>query len=266
MAIKSHNTRDFPETYKPLNVDQHKDGVNKGKAFDAIDSGVSHHSSPPTINYGDKSGWSTYSRISNAGKKGVGWHSLRHEDGSVHTNWGSTGSKHTEIFRVGGNHGNWLTIGSSDFITGCGFEMRRKRTDSSSNNNNAQQHCIFLKRWGVEFGQRAGGSTKFWSSGVLNTDGNFNGGTTSGSTISQYYYYRTSFNDYFRDSDYVVKALWFNTAAKDGSYTGTATTDLWIFNFQLYHEMRGARNVNNRWLKPAWRSWGDRNKGMIQFS
>ncbi len=257
MANKSFKVYDFPAQYEPSNLDQHKND-GSGKGIEVLKPTVTHYSSPPTITHGNTSSWSNYSRVSNARKDGSGWHSKNYKNGSIYTNWGKTGSKHTEIFRVGADSGYWWSIGSSYENTGVGFEMCRRRIDSTSNNNNAKQHCIFLKRWGIEFISRSGSTTKFWSSGVLNTDGNFNGGWVEDGKLTQYYFYKHYFKDGFNDSNYVVKALWFNTAVKDGNYVNDATTSLYLYNMRFYHDMHAGNNGKNGWLRTAWRSLGNR--------
>ena len=262
----SFSTHEFPSQYEPSSLEGDHKNDGSGKGFEWMDSGVTHHNSPPTITHGDKTSWSTYGRYSHgSSKSGTGWYNKDATKGSVKTNWGVTGSKHTSIISVGGNQGLWLACGTSYEQTGVGFEMRRTRTDSSSNNNNAKQHCIFLRRWGVEFVQRNGSSTKFWSSNTLNTDGNFNGGTASGSTITQYYFYQHYWKQGFSaDYNWVVKRLWFNLATKDGSYTSDATTDVYIYNCRAYHDMHAGSNGKNRWWKPAWRSLSDRGKVILK--
>ena len=262
---KSFKVYDFPPRYEPGSLDQHKsDG--SGKGIEVLKPTVKHHSSSPSITHGTKTSWSSYSRVSQAKNQGTGWHNKAYKSGSIYTNWGATGSKHTEIFSVGADSGYWWTIGKSYEHTGIGIEMCRQRTDSNSNNNNAQQHCIFLKRWGIEFIKRDSSTTKFWSSGVLNTDGNFNGSTTVDGKLTQFYFYQHYFKNGFYDSDYIVKALWFNTATKDGSYTGDATTNLYLYNMRFYHDMHANDNngsSGNGWLRTAWRTLGDRNKPFV---
>jgi hypothetical protein len=259
MANKAFKTYEFPPTYKPGNLDQHKND-GSGKGIEVLKPTVSHHSSSPSITHGNTSSWSNYSRISSAGKRGDGWHNKNYKNGSIYTNWGTSGSKHTEIFRVGADSGYWWTIGSTYEHTGVGFEMVRIRKDSNENNNNAKQHAIFLKRWGVEFIKRDSGATKFWSSSVLNTDGNFNGGSVEGGHLTQYYFLQHYFQSSWSDKDYVVKALWFNTASQDTSKVGEAETDLHIYNMRFYHHMHQSDNTRNRWVRPAWRSLDNRNK------
>ena len=266
MANSKHVACPFPAAYKPTSLNSHlSDG--SGKKIVCIDSGTTHYNSPPTITHGTKTTWSNYSRLSIAGNNGNGIFEAKKENGSIKTNWGKTGVKHTEIFRVGGNSGLWLATGSSYENTGIGFELYRRRLDSSKNNNNAEQHCIFLKRWGVELVNHTSGSTRFWSSAVLATDGNFNGGTTSGGTIYKYDFHQMHFKDAsgFAGNDWTVKAVWFNTAVKDGSYTGDSTTELMLFNLRFYHDFRASSNSGNSWIKPAWRSYSDRNKQMFKL-
>lgn len=262
MANKEFKTYPFPPAYEPTTLDGHKDD-GSGKGIEVLKPTVAHYSSPPTITHGTTASWSNYSRLSNANSQGTGWHSKDRKTGSIKTNWGSSGTKHTEIFRVGADSGYWWTIGSAYEHTGIGFEMCRQRLDSNDNNNNAEQHCIFLKRFGIEFIQRNGSTTKFWSSAVLNTDGNFNGGSIVDGKLTQFYYYRHAFKSAFSDPSYVVKALWFNTASKDGSWAGNATTDLFIYNMRFYHDMHSSSNSGNRWLRNGWRTLGNRDKVMI---
>ena len=266
MASSKHVTCRFPDAYEPTSLSSHKkDG--SGKKIVCLDSEVKHYSSPPTITHGTKTSWSNYSRVSQAKKNGNGIFEAAHEKGEILTAWGSTGDKHSEIFRVGGSSGLWLVTGGTYENTGLGFEMYRKRTDSSKNNNNAEQHCIFLKRWGIELVNYQNNNTRFWSSGVLATDGNFNGGSTSGSTINKYYFHQMLFKDAsgFAGNDWTVKAVWFNTAVKDGNYTGVASTELMLFNLRFYHDFQASRNSGNSWIKPAWRPYADRNKQMFKL-
>ena len=67
-------------------------------------------------------------------------------------------------------------------------------------------------------------------------------------------------------SDYVVKAIWFNTASRDTNKTGTATTDLFLYNMRFYHDMHASANSGsngNGWLRTAWRTLGNRDKPFV---
>ena len=267
MASSKHVTCPFPDTYEPTSLSSHTNDGN-GKNIVCLDSEVKHYSSPPTITHGTTTSWSNYSRVSNAIKNGKGIFEKAKENGQILSAWGKTGDKHSEIFRVGGNSGLWLVTGGSHENTGIGFELYRKRTDSNNNNNNAEQHCIFLKRWGVELVNYKNNNTRFWSSDVLATNGNFDGGSTSGKTIHKYDFHQMRFKDAsgFAGNDWTVKAVWFNTAVKNGNYTGDATTELMLFDLRFYHDFQASRNSGNSWIKPNWRSYSDRNKQMFKLA
>lgn len=235
--------------------------------LDMIDKNVSHHSSPPTITHGDKTAWSSYVRLTNAKTYGAGPIAQSNRaNGGIRCNWGKTGSKHTEIFRLGGNSGRYLPTGSNYEIHSMGFEVYRKRTDSTNpTNNNAEQHCVFLKRWGIELISRTSNSTRFWSSPVLATTGELHNATVSGSGVYTYEFYNNKYNGFgsnFFENNYVIKAIWFNTAVKDGSFPGDATTEFEIYNMRFYQDFKGGSS-NRRMVQPALRNIDDRNKQMF---
>ena len=108
---------------------------------------------------------------------------------------------------------------TSSGVVGFGFEIKVHRTDSTSpDNNNAEQHCIFLKRYGLELrGRSSTSSAKFWSLPVLATGGKLGGGTVSGSD--------RIYNDIrkFRSqSGKPVIAFMESVAASGGYYTSVA--------------------------------------------
>ena len=256
---KSFATYAFPGVYEPSSLSAHKDDGN-GKGFEWLDSTPQNHDSTPTITHGNTASWDTTGRLPGGSRiDGKGWYEYDSDNGSMYTNWGNTGSEHTTIISVGGNQGLWLCCGSSYEQTGVGFEMKRKRLDSNSNNNNASQHCIYLKRWGIEFVRRESGTTKFWASDTLNSNGNFNGanGTTSNS-IWQYYFYQKKFSGMNIGHEYVVRRLWFNFKTNSGS--GTANGEVKIYNCRAYHDMHAGNNTGNRWWKPPYRPYNDRGR------
>jgi hypothetical protein len=270
MANAKHVTVPFPYQYEPSTSGAHgNDG--DGKGFEWMDSGFSYHNNCPTITHGNKDGWSTYGLYNNYGtsKRGSGWYAKDPWNNCVRVNWGDCGSKHTSIISIGGNQGLWLPVGGSYEHTGVGFKVWRHRNDSNKNNNNAEQHCIHLRRWGVEFIKRADNTTKFWSSPGIAYHGGFGSqGTTesSSSNIWEYLYYKMMFKDTGLGHDYVVKRLWFNLATKNGNYANNANTNFDIHFCRAYHDMHGSSNTGNRWIKPKWRSLSDRNKFCYKFS
>jgi len=260
MANKEFKTYAFPPAYKPTTLDDHKNDGN-GKGIEVLKPTVTHHNSPPTITHGDIQGWRNNDRYSLANSQGTGWHSKDRKTGCIKTGWGKTGASHTEIFRVGADSGYWWTIGKDYEHTGVGFEMCRQRLDSTNNNPNAEKHCIHLRRWGVEFIQLKGGTTKFWSSTVLNQNGNFNGGSIVDGRLTQFYFVQHYFKNAFFDPSYVVKALWFNCVTNGG--TGDATTEVFLYNMRFYHDMHASANSGNRWLRNGWRTLDNRGRIMI---
>lgn len=269
MANSKNETVPFPSVYEPSNLDGHKSDSGGKYIGKAIDSNVSSMSSPPTITHGDKSGWKNFSLLYTMGTNGGGIFEKTYSQGNVGGSWGTTGSKHSEIIRVGGNHGMYLATGTQYEHTGIGFELFRERTDSDNNNNNAEQHCIFLRRWGVELISRTSGTQRFWSSGELNTNGLFSGSSQTGSGKRwEYKFYKMMFKDVtgFAHETYTTKALWFNFTTKDGNYAGNATTNIKVYNCRFYHDFHANNNSGNSWIKPAYRAYADRNKNMYKFS
>lgn len=251
--------------YEPNDLNGHKNDSDMFLWHTSLE--VNHHSSPPTITHGDKAGWTNYSRLTTARSVGGdGIYSKTIELGHVFLGWGSSGSKHSEIFSVGGNEGRWARTGTSTSsgVTGFGFEMKVHRTDStSSDNNNASQHCIFLKRYGLELRDRTSTSqSRFWSTPVIASNGAFSGGTVSGGTV-----YRWDFHKQTRSggwgyncagANWVPYRMWFNFASRDGSWSGTATTEIKIFNWRFYYNY--GSYSQGRLVRPAMRALSQANK------
>jgi len=265
-------THAFP-TYSLKAYEPHAGNLTEHKADPGtcqtgmVDNGIKHHSSPPTITHGNTTSWSNYSRLSIASSQGLGAIAQSNKsDGSIATNWGQSGSKHTEIFSMGGTSGRYLPTSNDYEIHSMGFEVYRKRTDSTSpDNNNAKQHCAFLKRWGIELIHRSSSTTRFWSSDVLATSGELtNNPVTESGGVYNYEFYNVRYGTLgnFFDKDYVIKAIWFNIASQDISKTGDATTQINIYNMRFYSDFRGGSS-NRRMVQPAQRNLSDRNRNMF---
>lgn len=268
MATSKNETVSFPAPYEPGSLTSHKDDGGGKYIGKAIDTNVKSMASAPTITHGSTSSWKDFGLLYSMGTGGGGIFEKTYSAGNVGGSWGATGSKHSEIIKVGGNHGMYLATGTQYEHTGIGFELFRRRTDSDKNNNNAERHCIFLRRWGVELVSRTSGSTRFWSSSELDTNGLFGGGSSTGSGKRwEYKFYKMMFKDVtgFAHESYTTKALWFNFTTKDGSYVGDATTEVKVYNCRFYHDFHSAYNSGNSWIKPAYRAYADRNKNMYKF-
>ena len=243
----------YQSVYQPSvgNLDQHKN--NSDAWAEPYKREMNHHNGSPTITHGDTSGWSNYSRLSNAEIKGAGPQSKLYGDGSAYCTWGSSGSKHTEIFKIGNSdNSRWAPR-----ISGVGFEVLRHRTDSTDfNNDNANQHCIFVKRYGAQFKHRTNGNERFWSSPVLAESGEAKGSTfgKDGGVATWEFY-----NSYFAwsnttQNDWLLDGFWVNLASRDTSKVGTATTKVYIFNLRFYYDFNKERIV-----QPAVRPYAQRN-------
>ena len=156
----------YQTVFQPSGLTEHKDSDN---AFSPIiKTDTLSHQSKPSISQGDTTAWSDYAKLSNTVISGEGVHSKTYQNGNAYASWGASGSKHTEIFRIGQTDSSRWAPG----IKGLGFEVFRHRTDSTSfTNDNAKQHCIFIKRYGAKFINRTQNTERFWSSPVLATTG-----------------------------------------------------------------------------------------------
>ena len=244
--------------WDPSGQGQHE---NDDNAFiNAVDGQqLSHWDSPPTITHGTKDGWSNFSRLSNASIQGKGPYEDDWANGSAYCGWGNTGSKHTEIFRIG-------TPGSSrwmPYVKGVGFKVFRHRTDSTDfTNSNAEQHCTFVKRYGMKFKHRTSGDERFWSSPVLATNGKATGhtfGYQGGVATHEFYQTANWGSDNYRD--WLLSDFWVNLATQDSSKAGNATTRVYIYDLRFYYNS-GATG-NTQLVLPKFRAYEDRNKAMF---
>ena len=254
-----HKLTTYRTQYEPSNKTEHRN--NSDVLYNLTYGTVSHHSSPPTITHGTSSAWSNYSRLSNTSMQGTWgpWHK-DHADGSAYCTWGSSGSKHTEIIRIGNpDYGTWMPQAMA--VTGLGFEVFRHRTDSTSfTNDNANQHCIFVKRYGLELRHKSNDSIRFYSSEVLATEGTAKFSTYGydGGVATEEFYSTKSLGG-MSNGDYYVKNFWFNLASRDTSKVGTATTKVYIHDLRLYYDYRNSHRV----FKPAFKYWNDREKAIF---
>lgn len=244
-------------TWMPTNETGH---YNDDNAFiNAIDGQhLSHYGSPPTYTHGDPTAWSNFSRLSTASIRGKGPYEESWTDGSVYCNWGNTGSKHTEIFRIGKPElSRWMP-----YIKGVGFRVFRHRQDSTDfTNSNAAQHCTFVKRYGMKFKHRTEGTQRFWSSSVLATDGKAKGHTyqyQGGVATDEFYRASPWGSDNYRD--WLLSDFWINLATEDTSKAGNATTAVHIYDLRFYYDSQGG---NNQLVLPKFRDYADRNRGMF---
>lgn len=244
-------------TWMPTDSAGH--GQDSNAFIEPIDSTLtSHHNSPPTITHGDKTAWSNFSRLSTTRRDGKGPYEKSWTDGCMYNAWGSTGNKHTEIFRIGAADScRWIP-----YVKGCGFWVFRHRTDSSDfTNNNAAQHAVFLKRFGMRFKNRHNSDERFWSSGVLATDGRAKQRTypyLGGVGTDEFYRSGNWGSDNYRD--WLLSEFWVNLATEDTSKAGSATVKLYIADLRFYYDSQGG---NNQLVRPAFRTWADRNKAMF---
>ena len=222
-----------------------------------VTTSVVTHKNKPKITHGSGDAWTDYDKLSNAAIEGYGIYQDSWDSGSIKCSWGSSGSKHSEIFQVG----NYTSCKWMPYVKGCGFKVFRHRTDSDSfTNNNANQHCIFVKRFGMRFQHRSKDEERFWSSSVLNTDGEARGHTfpyKGGVATHEFYSIDSTNMDNYRD--WLVDSFWVNLASKDVSKPGTASTDVYIYDLRFYYDSQAG---NNRIVNPAFREWKDRDKPM----
>lgn len=243
--------------WMPTNQSGHE---NDDNAFiNAVDGQrLTHFNAPPTITHGNKTGWSNFGRLSSADNRGKGVYEKSWTDGSVSCAWGSTGSKHTEIFRIGeADSCRWMP-----YIKGVGFKVFRHRTDSTDfTNNNAAQHCTFLKRYGMRFKNRNDSSERFWSSSVLATDGKAKGhtyGYKGGVATDEFYRVSNWGSDNYRD--WLLSEFWINLATEDSNKAGSASTNVYIYDLRFYYDSQAG---SNQLVKGKFRPWADRNKAMF---
>ena len=241
--------------WTPDNQSKHEDD---GDVFIKVISDRVKHESKPTITHGTTSGWSDYELLQQGNKTGNGIFETDYGRGSLYCSWGSSGSKHTEIMKYGYyNDSRWLP-----YVKGCGFKVFRHRTDSTSfTNDNANQHCIFLKRFGIRFKHRTNNQWRFWSSDVLATHGEATERTfpyASGVGTHEFYQCRDTGFDNYRD--WLLESFWVNLASRDTSKVGTATTKVYLYDLRFYHD---AQCGKNRMMQPAFRDAAARNEPMF---
>ena len=247
----------FKATWMPSGKGEHENDADA--VIDAVSTEVNHKNKPKITN-GSGDAWTDYAKLTNAAKDGLGIFQESWTNGSVKCSWGNSGSKHSEIFQVGTyNDCRWMP-----YVKGCGFKVFRHRTDSDSfTNNNANQHCIFIKRFGMRFQHRTNDETRFWSSSVLNTDGEARGHTypyKGGVATDEFYQIERTDIDNYRD--WLVDSFWVNLCSKDTSKAGTANTDVYIYNLRFYYDSQAG---NNRIVQPAFRDKDSRDEPMFSL-
>jgi len=247
----------YQSVFQPKNKTEHNSGDPWLKM---MPTDKLTHENKLTPTQGDTTAWSDYAKLTTTNIKGVGVHSKKWEDGSAYCSWGSSGSKHTEIIRIGEQDNScWNTN-----ITGLGFEVFRHRTDSSTfNNDNANQHCIFVKRFGFTSLKRYGGDIhSFWSSPVLATSGEAKNSTFAyEGGVGTYEFYQVTNLNWNRDpDDWCLNSFYINLASRDVSKPGTATTKVYIYNLRFYYDYG---NGNHRIVRSAFRPKSERTKLII---
>ena len=242
--------------WMPTNQSEHE--ADSNSYIDPVSNKVIHTGSVPSITHGNNTAWSSYSRLDYSRIQGKGPFEKDWSNGSIYTTWGSSGSKHSEIFHLGSDdESRWMP-----YVKGVGFKVFRHRTDSTSfTNDNANQHCIYVERYGMRFKHRSSSSQRFWSSAKLATSGEAKVptfGYQGGVACHEFYQASPWGSDNYRD--YLLTDFWVNLASRDTSKVGTATTKVYIYDLRFYYESQGS---NQRLAYPAFRLYDERNKAMV---
>ena len=251
VAIKTYRA-----TWMPADETAHENGTNT--PYDPIKTTLTHSNSTPNITHGHSDAWSNYNRLSNSTIKGVGPWAKDRSDGHIFCSWGLTGSKHSEIFRIGSDlDSRWMP-----YVKGVGFKVFRHRTDSTSfTNDNANQHCIFVQRFGMKFKHRSKDEERFYSSWELATSGEAKGYTYPyGGGVATDEFYRTTDMAFDGYRDWLLCEFWVNLASRDTKKVGTASTNVYIYDLQFYYDSQAG---TNQLVEPAFRRDSDRNDAMF---
>lgn len=239
--------------WQPQNLEHHKsdNGVLTGY-HDEPDLTFEYKSSVnPT--HGNIESWPNYgiSDMTYAWKDGTKIHNKTRDSGPKFEG-GKSGSPHTSNFYLKSKNW-WMPSGFDNGIVGAGFEVYRHRLDSTSNNDNANQHCWYIQKWGVVFKHRTDDSERIWSSNFVKE-----GGAFDGEKVHDYHYYYAYFPDSVMGPDWLVGGIILQTATRDKSTAGNATSYLRVYNLRYYYSFAGP-GKNARVVRPLRRSYEDRN-------
>ena len=222
--------------------------------IDAADIKTNGNVSIPKITNGTTTSWNTNNSpagmIENTGK-GI---FSKQGGGSMRCVFSGSGTPTYTNIRIGGSTGVYLRTGETDDYqvhNGCGFYWRRRTTDTSGEGNR-DQHSNYVKRWGIELIHRETSEQRFWSSGVMKTNGIYDPPSSNDNT---HFVQVPKFQD-FLTGNFTVKALYFQMSNRDEKGAGYSSSFTEIYGFRFYYKLAPGHVL----VRPKVKTLANRNK------